>query len=461
MNPHEETIKSIIAEARSGVSTANLPGETGKVFQLLRDCVIEPPAETLLIDLNVKLAQAYSLRRLSVDGVICNYYGMVFMPSGSGKDYPLTFLDKHLMGVFETEFKSMAAKYYSETEAEVQAEATRKYKEGTAEHRSYIVNNRPRFLIPQIGDATYEGFYDYRLSLQHAGFGGAFIKISEFGDYLNSSGSVSNRGLLLTEIVEAYEDGNSDPKMIKMEKKQTPIRGVPVSALFHTSLSNADDREKLRLMKYLSRGGARRFFVAYFNSIPKIDPGKYYEMRKKTQEAIKGWAVVRDRLERVLERGKFDRQLAPGARDLLDGYAAFNYAREGNRSVLGSLHRKALKLSGIISITENPGSDIVNEADVMFAILQCEIAQLSYGRFEVSQNADEVEQLIEFLKEEPKTTMQVRSQNYIHQSKFSGWFEDVIEGLDGKLYPSGFKLVVGNKDNAKTYYIEKLEWLKQ
>lgn len=366
---------------------------------------------SVLLAMNAKLAQAASLDRLRVKSsrseTPANYYSLLFMPSGGGKDYPIKYIDSEFMGPFDTRFKATAAHYFEERNKQVSEEAEEK--NSAAGKDQYTVQHGARFLVPSIKNATPEGFYDYRLELQRAAFGGSFVQISEFADYI-TAGDSSGKGSLLSDILDVWDDGNSLSKAIKGDKIQISVEGVPNSALLHTSLAGLEGRNKSKLMTFLDRGGARRFFVGY---IPEP-----FGLVSSLEEAVKlsrghrsDYSIHRRTLNAMLNAVSRNSTIcldaeAEAALDVYGGINMMRVSRMNPRTQGGlianirSLERKVFKLAGVIAAFTHPEVWEVNIADIYTAMVQAELGHLHIGKFYEGESNDVFVKVLNYLKKQ-------------------------------------------------------------
>lgn len=459
------------------LETSNLPPWINSVLDDYLGVLCHPtPKEALLVALNAKLAQVLSLDRFKVQtlegSTLCNYYGMVFMPSGSGKDRPLDLLDKYLLPPFEKEFGARAL-HYRETATEAMlrhVEATIKSKPA---QDAYITKYGPSWLVSALADATPEGFYTMRSELQKAGFGGTFLRISEFGDYIGSDSNI--KGGFLSSIIQVYEEGDSDPKIIKSEKDTIGIRNVPSNALLHTSLSGLrSGAGKDRLMKFLNGGGARRYFVAYPRmGDPKEEQGDVIALikdrKKKTNRAIALTFKLQDRIKQVINIKDTTWKLSPEAEEMYLVYHEYNKYRqqrlrsnEGVAATISSLHRKALKLAGVIAAFEHPNVTEVAVDDIYYAVYQCEVYLKHFERFYEGAEKVEFEHLYELIKSSGGITkMGIRRRKLVADRDFARWFDDALESCRDLAAMNGMRIVVkGLGKRGHTYTLETIEKTK-
>ena len=251
-------------------------GKLPKKYQaILTDYLIpkvdDVPLETLVIDLNAKIAQMLAINRVKVESSLIetgdkstfpNFYGIIFLPSGEGKDKPIQIINKNLMKNINIDFYERSKYYLENAKKEIEEKAEELYPDSKIKRQEYKAENRPYGLTKEIKTGTAEGLESARKAFQKAGFGGTFFKNGEFADYIIATDKSSIDFLSL--INEIYDFGDSDPKIIKSEKDTAPILDVPSNMLVHSSISGlVEGKGRERLLDFLNRGNARRSFLAY------------------------------------------------------------------------------------------------------------------------------------------------------------------------------------------------------
>lgn len=444
--------------------TPDVGGFIGDYVKYLSLRAIKVPKESLLIDVLVKLSQVVSLDRVKIlyeqEEVLCNMYAMLFMPSGSGKDYPLSLIDKINASYF-ARFNDRVAEHKSLWDAEVEAKADTLFTTKSSKDQ-YKYLHRARVISPEIASATVEGFYATRLEMNRADFGGTFVRIPEFADYVMSKNNVNAE--FLTALVEAYEDGSTSPKAVKSESDQIGVRGVPSNVLVYSSPFGLLGKSNGRLLEFFNRGGARRFFVCYPDiKREKIDDySAMIELKRNSfAEAKRMEMGLKSNIAKILNRKSTNLALTDEAEYYYEHYfwycdylAANKYSGfDGIVSVAVSLPRKAMKLAGIIAVCEHPERAEVDIDDMSKA---CKIAHFYFGHFvrfyKNSDEQDPVEVLGHYLINQAKfvTISDIRKQRIVGMNKFSNWFERAIRDVEDYLYSIGYVLITKPYGKRKT-----------
>ena len=159
---------------------------------------------------------------------IPNYYAIVLLPSGGGKDRISNEYDNLIFKPFRDWFKEKAEAYYLEKKQKIQEEYTDK-------------NNKPikqlikeaeksiRYPVLEVVDGTQEGLFEDAKTLKEARFGAITYKMSEFGMFLDSAQNTEKQ--FLGCLYDGY-DGKIPSKSIKHGKREASIEDMPVNCLF-------------------------------------------------------------------------------------------------------------------------------------------------------------------------------------------------------------------------------------
>ena len=435
--------------------------------EILKPMNSDVPDESLVLDLLVKIAQLLSINRATVRSMIgetlINIYALIFMPSGAGKDKPLSLIDKHFMVVFEDHFELKAKAYKERRMRELEEEATDKYSNrAKAMKQKYIEMNLPRQLIPELSNATSEGMQALRETLDGAGFGGTFLKISEFGDYISSDNNA--RGEFLSLITEIFDNGTNAPKVIKGERTAKKVTGVPSNAIMHSSLAYLTSGPNYRkLMTLVDRGLARRSFLC-FPGIEKFNverPDSFDEafrtFKDQSGEVTNNASKYREFWEEAYEatRSSMVWALTDEADKVL--YAYYLYLQEaikaisvtedeGYRAELKGRYWKTLKLSGLIAIFEHPDQIEVSVDDIKTAIYLAEVYGNHCKEFYQIETTVDSEKIRDFFLRNLnkwKTTMEISKQKFAPSvNYFTKWFAENINDTENLLFDAGYKLEV-------------------
>lgn len=468
-----EQTRQILGDSISATTDLDISKLPTRMRLIFQDC-IKPlnenvPDESLLLDLLVKMAQLVSINRTKVSSrigtTLINVYAMIFMPSGSGKDKPLKMIDKHFMKTFEETFHKKRTIYQDNKLKEIKEEAESKYgARAKAAVSNYIEKSLPRVLVPEISNGTTEGLAALRQVLADAEFGGTFLKISEFSDFISSNNNA--RLEFLTYIVELFDDGSSLGKVIKSEKETLPVKNVPSNVIMHSSIAKLLETDGYqKLMTMIDRGLARRAFLCY----PELE--KFYTQQKSDdlKDMFKKFVDKEDRLEQKIEDYQsFWQEAYRGtqfgmAYKLTDeaDYFLFAYKKyleemankisvvkdEGYRAEMLGRYWKTLKLAGLIAVWEHPTDTRVTVEDVKAAIYIAELYGQHYKRFYQIEAITDPEKLADYLMDNIGKWINkgmIMKQRFVHKNNFSKWIDETLPESEMILLTQGYKIQYEN-----------------
>jgi hypothetical protein len=407
-----------------------------------------------------------------------NYYGVTFLPSGGGKDRPVSIIDKNIINNIREDFKKKAHEEFKAKKELVLKKAEELYpgKDSSA-RKEYIKDNMPRFLNDRMSDATPEGMNDTRKAFQMTNWGGTFLKVSEFGDFILSDRA--DRKDLLSLLKDIWEFGDSEAKNIKADKEPVSISGVPHSALLQTSVEElTDGKGRQRFMAFSNTGLARRCFLVYPEQMPNSD--EKLSVRERAVKEI-------EEQERALEltkqyREHFEHSYRATQRRSVYGaenvYAmdadADMYLREyriicrdksssmthegetsGLRTEIENRWSKVLRLSGLIAMFAHPDDKKVYQQDVESAVSFAEQAGEQIARFYEATSQGDADKLFEFFvarQGETFTKMQLREAALTDRRTFSDWFDKAYPLCQELALDAGYHLVKEVKERGRQEY---------
>lgn len=349
------------------------------------------PPSALNIMLLAKLAQVVTLYRPTVNfygsEIYINFYGMLFMPSGAGKDYALSNLDKDIITPYYAEFAGLQERWKMARELEVETEADTKFKSSKAERERWINENLPRTILAQGSEGTLEGWVAQREALEQAGFGATNFYHSELGDLMGRRNDAGRA--ILTYLKDTY-DGVNKAKVIKGNKALRGVSGVPANFFGHSPMrSILDEDSKQSLIQFLDSGMARRCMICIEEKLLEQDFSNVDSLIAETKEAeeyAREYAhEIRKVIARILNRPGWAFTLESKAEKAITLYKLLGEQRttslsdvtdEGIAGEIRGRYYKALKLAGLLHSIEDD-SDTMKAATVTRAILQVEY----YGKY--------------------------------------------------------------------------------
>lgn len=451
------------------------PKLTKVLEEYLKPLTKTTPEDAILLDLLIKIGQMALLRRATFEGISTthpipiNIYGIIFMPSGEGKDKPLRIIDKDLMSAYFKSFEILKFETYKEQKDQVSQKANEQFKKAGAERERYINENSPMELSYEIQDATMEGFLSMRQTFGQTDWGGVFVKIGEFADYISTRNMA--RMEFISSIVDVYDTGDSKPKIIKGQKHYNSVNGVPTVALLHTSPAGIlGGMPKKQILQFLNRGLARRSFICYpeNGTTGYEDFTAYREIIKETKAKQKSISELFTNACQF-NRPKINFKITDEADEMLFYYQqecehkANLLEEETLKPELKNRFWKTIKLAGLIAFFEHPGQDKITALDLDTAIMLAEHYGQYLQKFVESSELDDIEKLYRFFKRnlgKTLTTMDIRKSNIVPKERFSNWLISAIpevELLAEKNNQDLITLTTGKFKQGKSYCLTTRE----
>lgn len=242
-----------------------LPEIITKTIPLLKNLVGDIDDIALINVLNAKLANMITQTGVNFKqyanskSAVLSYYGINFMISGSSKDYSVDCVNNYLIPFVEDELKEKIEQYKEEY-----------YYQHMTDNLTKAEKNQVQKEIDNIRVANYElhnpnctGLYKEAEQIAKIKFGSLFIRIGEFGDYLDSivGNNNSAKKELYQKLKEIYE-GTIAPSIIAGDSKREVLKNIPVQVLIYTDFENLlNPKIKDYYVASLKTGQARRGFV--------------------------------------------------------------------------------------------------------------------------------------------------------------------------------------------------------
>lgn len=380
--------------------------------------------------------------------VLANVYGLTFLDSGEGKDKPLNDIESMFMRDILRHYYDRGLEFAQEYKNKIKQQAEELYPDSKSERNKYIAANAPRTLSYEMQDATMEGLIAQREALHEAGFGGTFVRISEFGDYISSRSDVKSAFLSLMNDI--FDRGNNAPKIIKGERRAVPVYGVPSNAIMHTSPAGLIEQGEAnsRLMSFLNRGQARRALVCYPLKKKQVDMTvqKKHDLRREAQALVPQLKQVFDDMynntkeDDVVERNQTLNVFifTPEAEQRIEEYEIANQTKgraivssdlAGVRSDIINRHYKAMKVATLIAAFEHPTIKEVTVQDVEGAIRLCEMYGEHLRRFYQAKPETDVQKLYNYFVENKGkwlSKMDIYEQKFVVRNATSQWLSDKL-----------------------------------
>lgn len=401
-----------------------------------------------LVILLAKMSQIAMINKVYVGNYtgnsIINLYVLNFVPSGAGKDYTISVIDKYLFEPYFVYKRSKEQHYRDSTEVSLRDKGL-KEKE--------ITEEMPRSLIDTFQDSTLEGFIAVRKEFEKAGYGGTLVQISEFSDYILSESAT--REQFLSIIKDVYEDGSNLAKVIKMEKYTESVKNVPCSVLFQSSPEGLlDSKGAIKVKSFLDKGIARRALFHFSTEIEQsefldLSYEKHFEKQQLLNDKKEEHQALISRALRVGSTGAVF-QFTDSANRMYFEYmktcVALTQSQDRKESLIAEVRsrpRKAMKLAGLIALIEAPHGRIVEAEHLESAISIVDYYSEYLSKFIFEISADPVMKLINFLLNEKQRViklMDLRKQKFVHNSQFRKWFSEALPLAKAELHYLGYKL---------------------
>ena len=212
--------------------------------------------------------------------IILSYYGMSFLPSGSGKDYVLNLFNNYLIPFVPGYMEKVIKDYKEEFEAQEEYKIRQldKKQQKQAEYDLQQKINNFRYLNTEIHDATVLGLYSDAEIIDRIGQGALFLRIEELGDYIDGITTGNKQKKELFEKLKEISDGRFSATTISGDNKRKTLNNIPVSAMLYSDFENfKTTRNREYLNKMLRTGISRRSFIF----MEEIKPNKILRKEKE------------------------------------------------------------------------------------------------------------------------------------------------------------------------------------
>lgn len=334
----------------------------------------------------VKIFQMFGTKRLKVDesGRIkpINWFSMVFLPSGGGKDRLVDDLDDFVFKPYHSWYKDEAQKAIDKCDNK---------------------DIKDLKLINEVQDATSEGVVSLGKIIDEVKFGSIFTKISEFGDYIKNGDNKRKQFLsMLNQLYYCVVP----TKTIKSEVFSEEIQDIIVNVLAYSDYTLFVNEMRAYFNKFLNSGYARRFMISFQELKDlKYSPLSDTEQRENFQNLEK----LGQHFFEIFASIQFDTcyKLTPNAKNLLNNYVKNNYELYNSEEdpilqrEINSRELKALKLSCLYACINHSQVLEIQENDIIQAIDTVEFLSQDFKRFlrYRPMTGDKYEQAYKFLRE--------------------------------------------------------------
>ncbi len=423
----EALVKAYVADVLTGdlVIDPNRmpPNIRALTMDYFRTLFPTTPLDALCLAIYAKVAQILAIPRFRLQSnlvksedstVFINLYGILFMPSGSGKDRVLREINKEFLYDIRNDYRERYEVARRQIIDLLMEQAAERFA-NRDDQRRFVAQESPREFTWEISSATAEGLSDWMSSLDKSRMGGVFWSNSEFEDFILSIRQENKD--LMSSLKDAY-DGKSAMKVIKGEKFSADVGDVPTSLLVHTSYSKLTEGVGAdRLDHFFTSGFSRRSFICFPEEIEpdfkdKVDSLEaLYEQEDKSKDSLyKNVDYYKAMFRQVYDSSRsaqvrvavFSKQADIKIRAYRD-YCEIKHnaiKKYENESVLKELlgrSWKTLRLAALVALLEHPGTSTVEVEDVDFAIYLAEVWGNQFVKFCQTSNVPAWMKLIQFL----------------------------------------------------------------
>lgn len=473
LNIEGTTYTNSIAEAGC---TCNMPEILQKLLSTYQKRYINTSPKFLLNVLISKTAQMLTGKRVTFDEAgkinIPNWYAIIFAPSGYGKDRLVNDLDLNVFKNYRLWFTDRAKQHYTNSVERVKRIAEEKYQNKEKQKISFIDNEtaKIRHIVLEISNGTQEGLYTDCKAFSNADFGSAYIKITEFGSFLETSST--DKLQFFNCLFDAY-DGKIYSKCIKNESRQESIENMPVNALLYSDYTLFQKQLKTTLNNLLKTGLNRRCVIT-FQTLNKLKADCFTLEQENRFNNIA--QTLGDELFSIFTKIDFNNcyVLAPEAKnEELNNYKirltqqANNTELSEIRTELLSRELKALKLSCLFACLNHPEELVINQHDVQQAISTVEYLSSDFKEFinYKPRANDFYDNVFNFFlshqQEEITKTSLTRTyfkEFNVSRMNFINNFDETIEIVKGIAQEKGYILIEQsfNNNSGTKYYLQPL-----
>ena len=454
-----------------------LPSIIERTIPSLRKLVGDVDKVALINVLNAKLANmitqtgANFKQYSNSKPAVLSYYGINFMNSGTSKDYSVDCVNNYLIPFVEEELKNKIEQYKEEYYELHMANAV------TPSQKKQVEKE-----VDNIRVANYElhnpnctGLYKEAEQIAKIKFGSLFIRIGEFGDYLDSIVGNNNpsKKELYQKLKEIYE-GTIAPSIIAGDGKREVLKNIPVQVLIYTDFDNLyDEKIKKYYVGSMKTGQARRCFtympldknrkIAY-PVHPELKNEAIFELLGLQKEYKRIFDILNDSNDKTF-------YLSGEAQEYLYQYncRCIDYFNESKDDIIIRLEKKEsfwkiTKLAVIYGILENPSCQTIKQEHVMMAESFYNLIEPSLKTVLMEREKTVVEKFAEFIfnrcfENKFVTRTELRKANYIKDKTFAKEFEKMLPEIEDELkevYKCYILDYEGGK-NTKGYQIRRME----
>lgn len=403
-----------------------------------------------------------------------NYYTIVFLPSGGGKDRLSNEYDNLIFKPFRDWFKEKAETYYIEKKQKIREEYTDK---NNKQIKQLIkdAENSIRYPVLEVEDGTQEGLFEDAKSLKEAKFGSITYKMSEFGMFLDSAQNTEKQ--FLGCLYNGYE-GKLSSKSIKYGKREASIENMPINCLLFSDPTLFSVGNLKNIFNLLMQTGlGRRCVISFQKQHSKIIEYDKEVAFSKELQFYKDCKKLSERVMEIFNKIPINAVYEITEEALKDVHYLYNIKMEELENAtedvllqkeIQSRQHKALKIACLYACLNHPTELVINEEDMQQAINTVEFISQDFAQFlKYKPKTDDVyDKLWEFFKDNLNKGYTKSELIYKHfqdfgisRDKFKDRFPDYIEAVKEMAIENGYLLQTEsiNRNSGTKYTLLKLE----
>jgi len=343
-----------------------IPDEIRNIAQLLQRLYPSISLKIITCIIISKMFEVFSSKRICFDesGRInfTNWFALIFLPSGGGKDRLVDNLDTFV-------FKSYFDWFKTQSQKAIEKCSNEDYKKLK--------------LVAEIQNATPEGISLLGKMLSDINFGAIYVKIPELGLYIENGDKRIKQFLSILCSLYSCVIPN---KIIKSEIFQDVITGIPTNVLAYSDYTLFLDNIRSYFNKILNTGYGRRFIINFQENLELSTECLSDSDERNIYEKLENIGTdIFQNFEKVQFYACY--KLLPESKNFLNSYKIeTNLLHNKERNPLlqreiNSRELKALKLSCLFAALNHSNELVINSDDMKQAIDTVEFLSQDFRKF--------------------------------------------------------------------------------
>ncbi len=321
-----------------------------------------------------------------------NYYAIIFMPSGTGKDRMSDDLDKYVFFPFRQWFKFHVGELEKSRKLKAEHEAIKRYPEQEQEkqRKAFIKEQTKEFrkMVIEVSDGTREGLYCDAKAFKQAPFGSLMLKNAEFGRYLDNM--KTEQRLFLNVLFEGY-GGIIRSKCIKGDQREENVEDVALNALLYSDPTLFKSSIENFFYELMQTGLNRRSVITFASETEPFemekDPKKADEATRKYYSDLK---AIGEKLYNIFHSIESNAMYERTQDTLINVFYPYklkltelvnNNDKESMKREITSRELKALKISCLYACINHPNECLIEPEDMEMAIDTIERLSKDFSKF--------------------------------------------------------------------------------